>query len=110
MGKVPVNPFALGAAFVERAVELGWVEVDSDGIRSSYYVTDSGTDGLTDFGVKLEKAMQFAVLPERNNSGMKKRPFPARLQTRAHSQHEQKSRGHAPKRHQAHGRKPRRRP
>ncbi|KPJ59423.1 MAG: hypothetical protein AMJ46_11420 [Latescibacteria bacterium DG_63] len=73
MSRVPVNPFALGAAFVERAVELGWIEVESDGRRSSYYLTDSGNDGLEDFGVKLEKAMQFTILPERNNAGPRKR-------------------------------------
>ena len=73
MSKVPVNPFALGAAFVERAVELGWVEVDSDGRRSSYYLTPSGSEGLENFGVKIEKAMQFAILPERTDSAPKRR-------------------------------------
>ena len=73
LSKVPVNPFALGAAFVERAVELGWVEVDSDGRRSSYYLTASGSEGLENFGVKIEKAMQFAVLPERSDSAPKRR-------------------------------------
>ena len=68
-----MNPFALGAAFVERAVELGWVEVDSDGRRSSYFLTDSGNEGLEKFGVKIEKALQFAILPERNDSAPKRR-------------------------------------
>ncbi|UCF78468.1 MAG: hypothetical protein JSW03_10330 [Candidatus Eiseniibacteriota bacterium] len=73
MSRVPVNPFALGAAFIERAVELGWIEVESDGRRSSYFLTDSGNDGLVDFGVKLEKAMQFTILPERDNAGPKRK-------------------------------------
>jgi hypothetical protein len=73
LSKVPVNPFALGAAFVERAVELGWIEIESDGRRSSYFLTDSGNDGLEDFGVKLEKAVQFTVLPERNDVGPRRR-------------------------------------
>ncbi len=73
MSRVPVNPFALGAAFVERAVELGWIEVESDGRRSSYYLTDSGNDGLEDFGVNLEKAVQFTILPERNNDNPRRR-------------------------------------
>jgi hypothetical protein len=68
-----VNPFALGAAFVERAVELGWVEVDSDGRRSSYYLTDSGNEGLENFGVKIEKAMHFTIIPERDNSAPRRR-------------------------------------
>jgi hypothetical protein len=73
LSRVPVNPFALGAAFVERAVELGWIEVESDGRRSSYFLTDSGNDGLEDFGVKLEKAMQFTILPERDDSGPRRK-------------------------------------
>jgi len=68
-----VNPFALGAAFVERAVELGWVEVDSDGRRSSYYLTDSGNEGLEKFGVKIEKALHFTIIPERDPSAPKRR-------------------------------------
>ncbi|MCX5800114.1 MAG: hypothetical protein NTX17_01805 [Candidatus Eisenbacteria bacterium] len=73
MSRVPVNPFALGAAFVERAVELGWVEVDADGRRTSYYVTDSGNEGLEKFGVKIEKAMHFTIIPERDDSAPKRR-------------------------------------
>jgi hypothetical protein len=73
LSRVPVNPFALGAAFVERAVELGWVEVDSDGRRSSYYLTDSGNEGLENFGVKIEKAMHFTIIPERDTSAPKRR-------------------------------------
>jgi hypothetical protein len=109
LGRLPVNPFALGAAFVERAVELGWVEIEADGIRSSYYVTDSGNEKLADFGVKLEKAMQFAVLPERNNSGPRKRPFPIRMQSRPQAHPGHKSRGQRPKRHTGHDRRPQRR-
>ena len=84
MGKLAVNPFALGTAFVERAVELGWLEVESDGMRSSYYLTDLGSGELVKFGVNLDKAMQFAVLAERNNVTQRKRPFP--LQARGRSQ------------------------
>ena len=82
MGKLAVNPFALGAAFVERAVELGWLEVESDGMRSSYYLTDLGSGELVKFGVNLDKAMQFAVLPERNNVGQRKRPYPLQARDR----------------------------
>ena len=93
MGKLPVNPFALGAAFVERAVELGWVEVESDGMRSSYYLTDSGGGELVKFGVNLDKAMQFAVLPERNNATQRKRPYPLQEHARSHG-HPRQHPGH----------------
>ncbi|MFH0778902.1 MAG: hypothetical protein V2A71_09820 [Candidatus Eisenbacteria bacterium] len=72
MSRVSVNPFALGAALVDRAVELGWVEIESDGRRSAYYITEAGSEGLEEFGVKLEKALQVAVLPERNGPGLRK--------------------------------------
>ncbi len=83
MGKLAVNPFALGAAFVERAVELGWLEVESDGMRSSYYLTDLGSGELVKFGLNLDKAMQFAVLAERNNATQRKRPYPLQAHDRA---------------------------
>ena len=120
MGKLPVNPFALGAAFVERAVELGWVEVESDGMRSSYYLTDSGSGELVKFGVNLDKAMQFAVLPERNNATQRKRPFPLQAHDRAqghprqhpgavrsgHGHPMHKGRSQGPKRRMGPGRRP----
>jgi hypothetical protein len=99
LGKLAVNPFALGTAFVERAVELGWVEVDSDGMRSSYYLTDLGSAELVKLGLNLDKAMQFAVLPERDNSGLRKRPFPLQAHSRSHGH----SRPHSGHPHPGHG-------
>ena len=123
MGKLAVNPFALGAAFVERAVELGWLEVESDGMRSSYYLTDCGSGELVKFGINLDKAMQFAVLPERNNVSHRKRPFPLQGRDRMHGHPRQhpgavhsgqghpghpihKGRGQRPKRRMGSGRRP----
>ena len=100
MGKLAVNPFALGAAFVERAVELGWLEVESDGMRSSYYLTDSGSGELVKFGVNLDKAMQFAVLAERNNVSQRKRPYPLQARSRSHEHPRQ----HPGAVHSGHGR------
>ncbi|MBN1504026.1 MAG: hypothetical protein JW952_03075 [Candidatus Eisenbacteria bacterium] len=113
MGKLAVNPFALGAAFVERAVELGWLEVESDGMRSSYYLTDSGSSELVKFGVNLDKAMQFAVLQERNNVAQRKRPFPLQAHTRSKGHPRQHAgavrSGHGHPVHDARGHRPKRR-
>ncbi|MCP8308566.1 MAG: hypothetical protein H3Z53_00395 [archaeon] len=47
----PVNPFAIGGAFIERFVQIGWLSVKKEGRKKFYYLTDKGVEGLRSFGI-----------------------------------------------------------
>jgi len=42
----PVNPFAVGGAFIERLVQIGWLSVKKEDGKKFYYLTDKGVEGL----------------------------------------------------------------
>ncbi|MCP8308632.1 MAG: hypothetical protein H3Z53_10140 [archaeon] len=47
----PVNPFAVGGAFIERLVQIGWLSVKQEGRKKFYYLTDKGVEGLKSLGI-----------------------------------------------------------
>lgn len=55
--KKAVNPFHIGAEFINYCVKNGWIVLDSDGEdkRLHYYVTDDGEVKLDElYGIKFD--------------------------------------------------------
>jgi hypothetical protein len=61
---VPINPFALGGAFLEKSIALGWVTKHRAEGRTTYFLTPSGTVELEKFGIDTAKVRSYRVLTE----------------------------------------------
>lgn len=62
--KKPVNPFALGGAFIEWAREKGWVEVEEVGRCRNYYITSTGVTNMNELGIRFDSLYRFTPLSE----------------------------------------------
>lgn len=62
--KRPVNPFALGGAFIEWAREKGWIEVEEVGRCRNYYITSMGDAKMREMGVNIDNLFRFMPLSE----------------------------------------------
>ncbi len=47
----PVNPFAIGGAFLEYCVRQGWLIQRGRGKGMKYYVTEAGREALAEYGI-----------------------------------------------------------
>jgi hypothetical protein len=63
-GLIPINPFALGGAFLERSIRLGWVTKHRADGRTTYFLTPSGTIELEKLGIDTTKVRSYRVLTE----------------------------------------------
>jgi hypothetical protein len=54
-GRIRVNPFAVGGAFLGYCVKQGWLIQEGKGRAANYYVTEEGESELRRFGVKFKK-------------------------------------------------------
>jgi len=50
-GDDPVNPFAIGGAFLEYCVRKGWLTRQGRGRGTKYYVTEAGREALAGYGI-----------------------------------------------------------
>lgn len=51
----PINPYALGAYFLEYCVKHGWLRKKGRGKSTRWYLTESGRNELSKFDVDLTK-------------------------------------------------------
>ena len=63
-GFIPINPFALGGAFLEKSIKLGWVTKHREAGRTTYFLTPHGTVELEKFGIDTAKVRSHRVLTE----------------------------------------------
>ena len=47
----PVNPFAIGGAFLQYCVGQGWLIQQGTGRAMKYYVTEMGREALAEYGI-----------------------------------------------------------
>lgn len=47
----PVNPFAIGGAFLDYCVKQGWLLQQGKGRAMKYYVTETGREALAEYGI-----------------------------------------------------------
>lgn len=47
----PVNPFAIGGAFLDYCVRQGWLIRQGRGRAMKYYVTEAGREALAKYGI-----------------------------------------------------------
>lgn len=50
-GGDPVNPFAIGGAFLQYCVRQGWLIEQGSGRKTRYFVTEAGRAALADYGI-----------------------------------------------------------
>jgi len=62
--QIPINPFALGGAFLEKCTRLGWVTKHREASRTTYYLTPTGTVELEKFGIDTSKVCSYGILRE----------------------------------------------
>lgn len=56
----PINPYALGAYFLEHCVRQGWLMREGDGKSAKWYLTEVGERELPVFGVEINKILMRA--------------------------------------------------
>jgi hypothetical protein len=61
---IPINPFALGGAFLEKSIKLGWVRKHRETGRTTYFLTPDGAVELEKFGIDTSKVRSYGVLKE----------------------------------------------
>jgi len=51
----PINPYALGAFFLEYCVKQGWLKKEGRGRATRWFLTEAGRKELLNFDVDLTK-------------------------------------------------------
>jgi DNA-binding PadR family transcriptional regulator len=59
---IPINPYALGGAFLDWATKSGWLIQKKESRRTSYFLTEKGSVELKKFGFNLDKIKAYKVL------------------------------------------------
>ena len=63
----PVNPFALGAAFLEAAKKLKWVAEERDARQRRYFITPQGFDEMGKLCMDMQQVTRYRPLTPRGD-------------------------------------------
>jgi len=76
----PINPFALGGAFLEKSIRLGWVTKQREEGRTTYFLTPNGSVELEKFGIDTSRLCSNRILTEldRKEAEAKRRTYKAK--------------------------------
>ncbi len=67
-----INTFAMGNAFLKKAVELGWIVGQKDKDVKSFFVTEKGKKELEAFGIEVAEILKYKPIHEKIPENIKK--------------------------------------
>lgn len=60
-----INTFAMGNAFLKRAIELGWIVGEKEKDVKFYFITEKGREELESFGIEVSEILKYKPICEK---------------------------------------------